>query len=357
MSRKPVFWLEAIILLILAAASFTFFFMYDSEFFAKHLSFLTQPDMAWLRHLNFPLTGGFLALAAYFFFPNQNWRIPLIVLLCVGMAITGFPPREKLNFGLDLAGGTELMVKIEKTAQEARKERLERRVLDIQLAETAKDNPDSAEKRDKLLAQLNSQRDDIQRQIAELAGEQGVDQKRNQLRLEIDRIQQRIADLSGRNNDELSQLKDEIREISSSRGKTDIGEVLQILRERILATSLTEIKVARAGENRILIQIPGLDEGRVDIIKSVIERQGILEFRLVKEMTDSDREKARKGEQIPGYELMTDDSGQPVYVSKDVPVGGSDLANASSSMSVQEGWEVIFTMSAAGRRKACRTDT
>ncbi len=353
-SKRPSYWLEGAIALFFAVLAIGFFY-----FLPDHVAALRKEQFQWIFNLNFPVVGGLLALSAWFFFPNQSWRMPLIVLISYLMFMTGFPPDKKLNFGLDLAGGTELLVRVEKSPDELRAEQLSKRLTDIDKAIRAAKG--DAQARQEVQAELKKLRDrlrEVKIKMSRLAGEEFSWREKRKLREEMNRLMQRIDDLSGKNNKEYDNIRAEITELRKSKAGTNIDQVLDILRERILATSLTEIKVAKADQNTILIQIPGLDQGRVEMIKNVIERQGILEFRLVKDMTDADRKKAENGEDIPGYDLLVSrgGTGEKLYVEKKAYVTGADVASARAEVTTR-GWEVSLSFNAAGRRKFAKLTT
>ncbi len=345
--RKPSMWLEGFLALIAAAVCTAFFYYFGAKW-----AIFDKPNFTWLVHLNFPLVGGFLALAFYFFFPNQSWRMPLILLVAYLMFMTGYPPDKKLSFGLDLAGGTEMLVRIEKSPELIRADELKRRLIDIDLAKRAADGEENANKEiQDALKGLNEEYNALREQIADMAQDKARANERRRLQTRRDQVKLRIDDLSGKAIAEIDSIREEIRELEAETTKTNVDQVLDILRERILATSLAEIRVSKADDDTILIQIPGLDSGRVDIIKSVIERQGILEFRLVKDMSETDTKNANDNKPLAGYDILRSrDRGETLYVEKKAPVTGSDISSARPQMATAN-WQVALKFTASGRRK------
>ena len=81
-----------------------------------------------------------------------------------------------------------------------------------------------------------------------------------------------------------------------------ISQAVEVLRKRVDKFGVAEPVIQSAGDNQILVQLPGLSEADKESAKQQIQKAAYLEFRMVKE--DSD-EIIAKGEPIPpGYELL-----------------------------------------------------
>src|SRR5690242_8090551 len=59
-----------------------------------------------------------------------------------------------------------------------------------------------------------------------------------------------------------------------------LGKAVQVIDKRLNATGLAEVDVRMAGD-QILVEMPGRSKSETDSIKSLIERNGNLEFRIV----------------------------------------------------------------------------
>lgn len=67
----------------------------------------------------------------------------------------------------------------------------------------------------------------------------------------------------------------------------DFAKAVDVIRERINSSGLSEIPVTRQGKYRVLLQLPGMSEAEADRIIDTLQKQGRLEFRLaVKEEDD-----------------------------------------------------------------------
>jgi SecD/SecF fusion protein len=81
-----------------------------------------------------------------------------------------------------------------------------------------------------------------------------------------------------------------------------LDQAVEVLRKRVDALGVAEPVIQPAGDNQILVQLPGLSEADKEDAKKRIQRAAFLEFRLVHEQSD---ELIRNGElPPPGYELL-----------------------------------------------------
>ncbi|MDR1534005.1 MAG: protein translocase subunit SecD [Planctomycetota bacterium] len=61
----------------------------------------------------------------------------------------------------------------------------------------------------------------------------------------------------------------------------DLGNAVDVVRRRLNNSGLAEIPVTRQGSDKILVQLPGMDQSQAQDALAVIQKQGSLEFRLV----------------------------------------------------------------------------
>jgi SecD/SecF fusion protein len=80
-----------------------------------------------------------------------------------------------------------------------------------------------------------------------------------------------------------------------------LEHAVEVLRKRVDKFGVAEPIIQPAGNNRILVQLPGLSQAERESAKTQIQRAAFLEFRLVHENSD---ELVRMGEIPPGYELL-----------------------------------------------------
>jgi SecD/SecF fusion protein len=80
-----------------------------------------------------------------------------------------------------------------------------------------------------------------------------------------------------------------------------LNQAVEVLRKRVDRFGVAEPVIQPAGNNQILIQLPGLSEAEKEGAKKQIQRAAFLEFRMVHEQSD---ELVRNGEVPAGYELL-----------------------------------------------------
>jgi SecD/SecF fusion protein len=80
-----------------------------------------------------------------------------------------------------------------------------------------------------------------------------------------------------------------------------VDNAIEVLRKRVDRFGVAEPLIQKQGEDRILIQMPGLSEAEMESVRTAIKKAAFLEFRMVHE--DSDR-LAREGIIPPGFEIL-----------------------------------------------------
>jgi SecD/SecF fusion protein len=88
-----------------------------------------------------------------------------------------------------------------------------------------------------------------------------------------------------------------------------LSQAVEVLRKRVDAFGVAEPVIQPAGENRILIQLPGLSQSEKDNAMTNIQRAAYLEFRMVKD--DSDDIIHNHLPIPPGYEYLKHATPQP----------------------------------------------
>lgn len=123
------------------------------------------------------------------------------------------------------------------------------------------------------------------------------------------------------------------------------------LRNRVNELGVAEPLVARQGADRIVVQLPGVQDPRQAEV--VLGATATLEFRLVD--TENDPiEAARRGRAPINTELYFERNGAPVLLSRDIIVTGDQLTNASSGFS--EGRPAVFVnLDSQGARRMLQT--
>jgi preprotein translocase subunit SecD len=141
------------------------------------------------------------------------------------------------------------------------------------------------------------------------------------------------------------------------RKRAAINQSIEIVRRRIDETGTREPSIQRQGDNRILVQLPGVDDP--EHIKNLLGQTAKLTFRLVDETANV--ADAQSGRVPPGEELLpsAEQGGRPMVVQKRVMVSGDTLVDAQPSF--QNGEPVVsFKFDSAGGKRfgeATRTNT
>ncbi|MGQ9369244.1 protein translocase subunit SecD [Azospirillum sp. ST 5-10] len=134
-----------------------------------------------------------------------------------------------------------------------------------------------------------------------------------------------------------------------SRRTRAVEQSIEIVRRRIDETGVNEPVIARQGADRILVQLPGVaDPSR---IKSLLGQTAKMTFRLVGDGTVRPGAAAPAGtEWLPSADPAL--GGQRMLVRKRVEVDGASLTDARPSLDPRSGsWVVDFAFDAAGTRR------
>ncbi|HEX3809461.1 MAG TPA: protein translocase subunit SecD [Rhizomicrobium sp.] len=133
-----------------------------------------------------------------------------------------------------------------------------------------------------------------------------------------------------------------------------LGQSIEVVRKRIDEMGTKEPTIERQGDDRILVQVPGLQDP--ERLKAILGKTAKMTFQLVD--TTADPQAAVKGIVPIGSQLLYMDSpikGQPpvpVVVEKRVVVAGDRLADAQSGFDSRNGKPIInFRFDTVGARE------
>jgi len=115
----------------------------------------------------------------------------------------------------------------------------------------------------------------------------------------------------------------------NDRVRRAIGQAIEVLRRRVDALGTTEPNIQRQGADRILVQVPGLQDPQR--LKEILGRTAKLEFRLVAEQGAGD------------VDLMPskDNQGQRIPVERRIIVEGGDLIDAQPAFDQRTGQPIV----------------
>ena len=289
----------------------------------------------------------------------SNWKISgILLVLLVGiifslpnfmsentrLSLPDFIPSSQLNLGLDLQGGSHLLLQVDTDA--VTRERIDQLVGDIRLAlreerigytglgqlpngakVTIRDEADKASAQD-LLRGL------AQPVVANVFG--GFNQ---------------ALDLDVSNPDGLVFHLTITDEAVQARNTRTVQQSMEIIRLRVDELGTTEPTIQRQGDTRILVQVPGLDDP--ERLKNLLGQTAKLSFHLVDQNTSGFEVAA--GSRAPAGTLLlyTDtEPSIPYLVRRRAMVSGEDLVEASIGFDQQTNApEVYFRFNALGGKK------
>ena len=277
------------------------------------------------------------------------WKVVVVVLGCVLGVLFAAPnlltdeelsqlpgifPHQKVNLGLDLQGGSYLLMEVD---------------FDAVLRERAQSLVDSAR------TVLRRERIGYQ-DLGPIAGG-GItftlpnvsdsDRARSEMRKAEPDV---TADLQG--NRVTLRYSDQA---TIARKNQVVDQSIEIVRRRVDELGTTEPSIQRQGENRILVQLPGLNDP--ERIKNLLGKTAKMNFQLV-DMSIPPEQARATGRVPPGDDLLPEDKGsrdaqgnQAFHlVQKQIAVGGETLVDAQPSF--RDGRPVVtFRFDTTGGRK------
>ena len=152
-------------------------------------------------------------------------------------------------------------------------------------------------------------------------------------------------------------LELDLGKLESYRHKQAVEKAIEILRKRVDRFGLSEPVIQPAGDNRIIVQIPGLGEADKASARSQLERVAYLELRLVHPQNAAElaRMQATHAGPPPGYQLCTMTSRragktemeEKILVKIKPELTGKHLSRAAA-MNSPSGYEVAFELNGPG---------
>ncbi|CCD93143.1 Protein-export membrane protein secD [Bradyrhizobium sp. ORS 375] len=142
----------------------------------------------------------------------------------------------------------------------------------------------------------------------------------------------------------------------TERVRQTIEQSIQIVERRINELGTVEPVIQRQGTDRILVQVPGLQDPTQ--LKNLLGRTAKMEFRMVD--TTVSPEQALQGRVPPDSEVLQSASppNQPYVVKKQVLVSGGDLSDAQTGFDQRTNEPIVsFRFNSAGARKFAQATT
>ena len=240
---------------------------------------------------------------------------------------------KKVNLGLDLQGGSYLLLEI--NSESLVQEKIQSKV--IPLKKLLKDNNlnyrDFKIKNDTLIFKLNDTK-----KFKSIF----LSKNENLVNPYIDNYRSFELDFKELENNlvEISFSKFGLLSINNSALKQSI----EIVRRRIDDVGTKEPTILQRGEKRILVELPGLKDP--ERIKELLGKTAKLNFRLVSENSEF------------GFDELMTETGEKLKISKKIVMSGENLIDAQPSIQNQQNEPTVsFSLDRLGAQKFGRTTT
>ena len=268
------------------------------------------------------------------------YALPNVLPASVRDSLPGFMPKQTLNLGLDLQGGSSILLEVDTGA--LRRERLTDMVEDVR----------SLLRREEVeFSDLGVVNGAISLRITDPAK---LNTAQNLLR---NNIGAPLTNTTGGRDVTVTTGADQrigiafVEEAVAAEAARAVEQSIEILRRRIDALGTREPYIARQGTNRVLIQVAG--ESDPERLKNVIGKTAKLTFQMVDETVPI--QEAVAGRVPPGSVVLPADAadgGGAYLVRKRAVVTGEMLVDAQQDFDPQTGAAVVsFRFNGQGARR------
>lgn len=278
-----------------------------------------------------------------------NWKVWSIIATLVAGLVFAMPnfidgrmwpeplPQGQLNLGLDLRGGSHLM--LEATADDVLKAKLEA------LEDSVRTEMRIAEGGPIAFTDLSQGRDRVSLTVSE-AGD--VERALAVLR----RVTQPAGGITGTREVEVRSEGARISLVTTQAGVAQavdaaMAQAVEVIRRRIDELGTREPNIVRQGTNRIVVQVPGLQDP--DALKSLLGKTARLEFKLVD--VDADPALVAEGRAPPGSQILPSLEGGSVVVKRRAIISGDQLIDSQVSTDQNNQPAVSFRFDSTGGRR------
>ena len=253
-------------------------------------------------------------------------------------ALPSFVPRQQLSLGLDLRGGSHLM--LEATVDDVRKAKLE------SLEETVRSELRQADGGAIGFTDLSTADGQLSLIVSDAAR---LDAAVETLR----KVTRPLAGLSGARDVEVNVVDGNKIVLT----ETDAGiaaaidnamaQAVEVIRRRIDELGTREPTIVRQGSNRIVVQVPGLQDPSA--LKALLGKTAKLEFKLVD--VAADPAEVAQGRAPPGSQILPSLSGGPVVVKRRAIITGDQLVDSQVTQDQNGAPAVSFRFDSTGGRR------
>ncbi|QMW23124.1 protein translocase subunit SecD [Sandaracinobacteroides saxicola] len=248
-----------------------------------------------------------------------------------------FLPKKQLNLGLDLRGGSHLLLEAD-TADIAKGkvERLEEIArAELRQADGGAIQYGDMSIRDGALSFLVRNPTDLDRAVETM---RGLSQPVGQL--------SGIRDLDVEVRDGARLVITPTKQGLATEADRAMGQAVEVIRRRIDELGTREPTIIRQGDNRIVVQVPGLKDPTA--LKALLGKTAKLEFKLVD--LEADPAQAAAGRAPPGSQVLPNVEGGVIVVKRRVLLTGDQLIDAG--VNYRDGLPVVtFRFDNAGGKR------
>jgi preprotein translocase subunit SecD len=236
---------------------------------------------------------------------------------------------EPMNLGLDLRGGVHFLMEVDMDA--AVKQALESYASDIRLS-----------LRDEKI-RYKQIKTDMQQLVVVFRNSDDRDAAERLISNEMSALQIESGEDNGAPALVMQLTEVDLRETK----RLALQQNITTLRNRINELGVAEPTVQQQGDNRIVVQLPGVQDTAQ--AKKILGATATLEFRLVD--FESDVQDAVNGRVPPNSELFYHRDGRPYLLHKRVMLTGEHVINAQSTLDPQSGSPAVsVTLDGKGAR-------
>ena len=287
----------------------------------------------------------------------ERWKIVLIALLTLAgvlftapnflpkEALTGVPsylPHKQINLGLDLRGGSYLLLQVETAG--LNKDRLQTQVNDVRrvLRDEKLLYTGLGVKGETVTVRITNA-EDVARATKAIEG------LANTVSGSLLSGNIGLKDITVTASGNLITIQNTEAAIQA-RAQSAIQQSMEIVRRRVDEMGTTEPVIQQQGSDRILVQVPGLDDPQRLI--AILGQTAKMNFRLVD--TSTTAQQALATHKVPaGSEVlyMADNPEIPILVKRRVMVGGDSLVDAQPGFDSRSGEPIVnFRFDTTGGR-------
>jgi len=289
-----------------------------------------------------------------------RWKVVLILLAVLTGAIFALPnvlsddilkkfpefmPTQRVTLGLDLQGGSHLMLKVEE------KDVIEERLQAL---------------RDDVKSRLRP-RKEKKISYSNLSGKGKIVQVRIRDLNELEEAKKRLNEITAPINSglfgagvvrevDMSEPENGLLRFTlteaglESRMQSVVSQSIEVIRRRIDELGTTEPNIQRQGADRIIVQLPGLEDPQQ--AKDLLDKTAKLTFRMVNE--EASVQEALRTRPPADSELLysDEDEAQPYVIFKRVEVDGDSLVDAQPGIDSRTNENIVtFRFDTKGARR------